>query len=113
MFTAIANSVSRRFERRSSTGGLRQRYIHAVGKKNTITLQEWGYILATSGNSVTENNCKSSPEGWSLEIAVATGCRISVGRSKEQNLRMTCEIHLNLVTGPTEVYVSVFLCNVM
>ena len=81
LFTAVANSVSRRFERRSSTGVLRQRYFHTVGKKNTITLQEWGYILASSGNSVTENDCKSSPEDWSLEIVVATGSRISVGRS--------------------------------
>jgi hypothetical protein len=62
-------------------GVLRQRYFHTVGKKNTITLQEWGYILASSGNSVTENDYKSSPEGWSLEIFVATGSRISVGRS--------------------------------
>jgi hypothetical protein len=46
-------------------------------------LQECGYILVSSDNSVTENDCKSSPEGWSLEIVVAAGSRISVGRSKE------------------------------
>jgi hypothetical protein len=51
-------------------------------------LQEWGYSLASSGKTLTENDFKSSPEGWSLEIFVATGSKICVGRNKEQNPRM-------------------------